>query len=637
MKLAAATLLASLALAASAQAQVTRFEITQRAPAFGGTTFGTVGAYERVTGRARLALDPADRRNAVIVDIDKAPRNAQGKVEAEADVVILRPVDAARGNGGLLLEIPNRGRELMLQLFADAEVAKGPIAATAPAAGNGFPFRQGLTLAWVGWQGDIPSEPGQLALRVPVLAGVTGPVRDEVVFDHLRSPATTALPWPVADAGTIRVTVRSGWEKPRQSPADLSWHLQGDKLEITRPQGFDAGAIYEITYTGRDPGVLGLGFAAARDVASFLRNDGSATNPLAGQVRRAHVFGVSQSGRYLRDFLYLGFNEDTAGRRVFDGMMPHVAGARRLFGNTRFGQPGRSPRYPQDVAWPADSFPFTYDDTTDPVSGTVDGLLRRCRASATCPRVMQTDTEYEYWNSRASLVVTDPTGRDIALPDEVHAFMITGTPHFSAIDMKSRKSDACALPLNPLHAGAPMRALLAALDAWVADGRAPPPSRVPGRNAGGLSEASKAVPAIPGLPYTGLFVPAARVDASVDPPRVLGRYTVLVPTANADGMAVAGLRMPVIEVPRATYTGWNPRAEGYGAGALCPLLGGVLPFAATRAERERAGDPRLSLEERYPTPDAYAAAVRQAAQRLVGERLLLPADAEALSAAAARP
>ncbi len=387
--------------------------------------------------------------------------------------------------------------------------------------------------------------------------------------------------------------------------------------------------------------MLGLGFAAARDVGSFLRHETGAANPLAGQVRRAHVFGVSQSGRYLRDYLYLGFNEDVAGRRVFDGMMPHVAGARRLFGNSRFGQPGRSPRYPQDVAWPADSFPFTYADTADPVNGATDSLMRRCRASSTCPKVMQTDTEYEYWNSRASLVVTDPTGKDIALPDDVRAYMITGTPHFSAIDMKPRKSDVCMLPLNPLHNGAPMRALLSALDGWVADGKAPPASRVPGRATGGLSDAGVAVPAIPGLPYGGLYVPAARVDAGTGsqatPPRELGRYTVLVPTANADGMAVAGLRMPVIEVPRATYTGWNPRAEGYGAGALCPLLGGVLPMAATRADREKNGDPRPSLEERYPTPEAYATAVRKAAQHLVEQRLLLAADAEALSAAAAKP
>lgn len=631
MKSIAVWLLASLALLSPGHAQVTRFEIMDRGPAFGGASFGKVGPYERITARASVAVDPADRRNAVIADLDRAPRNAEGRVEAEADVVILRPADVARGNGAVLLEVPNRGRPLMPMLFTEAAAVQGQLATTAEAAGNGFLFREGYTLVWVGWQGDIASQPGQLALRVPTLPGVTGPVRDEVVFFHRRSPAPTTLPWPVADSTSLRVSVRAGWDAPRQSPSDLAWRLLDDgKLEITRPQGFDAGAIYEITYTAKDPGVVGLGFAAVRDVASFLRHDGGSANPLAGQVRRAHLFGVSQSGRYVRDFLYLGFNEDTAGRRVFDGMMPHIAGARRLFGNSRFAQPGRAPASPLDVAWPADAFPFTYADTTDPVSGAQDSLMRRCRATRTCPKVMQTDTEHEYWLSRASLVVTDPAGRDLALPEDVRAYMIAGMPHFSAPGAAVRKGDVCMLPISPLHAGAPMRALLTALDAWVSDGTPPPASRTPSRANGTLVDAAQAVPKIPGLPYGGLYVPAAKVDPAVDPPREIGRYTVLVPQANVDGMAEAGIRMPAIEVPRATYTGWNPRAEGYGAG-LCPLAGGVLPLAATHADRERNGDPRLSLEERYPTPDAYNAAVRLAALRLAEERLLLQADATVLT------
>jgi hypothetical protein len=293
------------------------------------------------------------------------------------------------------------------------------------------------------------------------------------------------------------------------------------------------------------------------------------------------------------------------------------------------------PTSPQDVAWPADAFPFTYADTTDPLSGVQDSLMRRCRATGTCPKVMQTDTEHEYWTGRASLVVTDPTGRDLALPDDVRAYMITGVPHFALPGAQVRKGEICTLPISPLHAGAPMRALLTALDAWVGDGTPPPASRTPSRADGTLVEAAQAVPAIPGLPYSGLFTPAAKVDASGDLPRELGRYVVLVPRANGDGMAVAGIRLPVIEAPRATWTSWNPRAQGYGAG-LCPLTGGSLPFAETRAGRERDGDPRPSLEERYPTPDAYAAAVRRAALRLAEERLLLPADVEALVERAAK-
>ncbi len=635
MRMLAAGLLAWLLLVGTAAAEVIGFTLTEApAIAFGGREFPGLGRYERLVGRATIAVDPGDARNSGIADIALAPRDARGRVRAEADVFILRPADAGRGNGALLLDVPNRGRKLMLQLFTETAPGVAELAAVPDAAGNGFLFRQGYTLVWVGWQGDIASTPQQMALQVPVLAGVTGPVRDEVVFDHLRSPATTPLPWPVADAASLRVTVRSRWDQPRQSPEGLRWRLEGQQLEITRPAGFDAGALYEITYTGRDPGVVGLGFAAVRDVASFLRHEGGAANPLAGRIRRAHAFGISQSGRYLRDYLFLGFNQDMAGRRVFDGFMPHIAGARRLFGNSRFAQPGRAPRSIEDVAWPADAFPFSYSETTDPVTGQRDSLLRRCRASNTCPRVLQTDTEYEYWSSRASLVLTDPQGAELPLPDDVRAYMITGTPHFSAPGATVQQRNACALPVNPLHAGAPMRALLTALDEWVAEDRAPPPSQVPSRAGGTLVEALRAVQPFPGLPYTGLHALAATVDASADPPRILGRHAVLLPLANADGMAVAGIRMPAIAVPRATYTGWNPKAEGYGAGVLCPLLGGVVALAATRAERESRQDPRPSIEERYASPAAYALALRQAAARLQAQRLLLPEDAAAIGAAA---
>ncbi len=484
------------------QAQVLRFEWDAPTVAFGGREFPGVGRYERVTGRATMALDPRDPRNAVMADLAEAPRTPENLVQAVADVFILRPAEAARGNGAMLLEVPNRGRKLMLQLFADTRAAVAEATEVPDAAGNGFLYQQGYSLVWVGWQGDIASRPGQMALQVPRLPGVTGPVTHEVVFDHLTNPASTTLPFPVADAASLRVTVRARWDLPRETPADLRFTLQAERLEIQRPAGFDAGAIYEVTYTGKEPGVMGMGFAAVRDVASWLRHDRSAQNPLAGRIQRAHAFGISQSGRYLRDYLYLGFNQDLAGRPVFDGVMPHIAGARRLFGNSRFAQPDRAPRSPQDVAWPADSFPFSYAETRDPINGARDSLLRRCRASATCPRVMQTDTEYEYWSARASLVVTDPAGHALALPPDVRAYAIAGTPHFSAFGAETRTTPVCALPVNPLHAGAPMRALLTALDAWTRDGTAPPASRTPSRADGTL------VPAVaPSRPFPACAMP----------------------------------------------------------------------------------------------------------------------------------
>ncbi len=635
--------LVPLLLPLSAAAQVVRFEVLESAPAFEGRVFGNVGAYTRITARATIAIDPADPRNAVITDIDSAPRNATGRVEATADVIVLRPTDPGRGNGTLLVDVPNRGRKLAPQLFDEVPQPAATRAEKADDAGIGFLHREGYTMAWIGWQAEIPSQPAQHTLMAPVLQGVTGPMRDEFLFDHLRSPTTATLSWPIADPASLAVTVRAKWDAARQKPDGLAIRATGPQaVEITRPaSGFDAGALYEVTYLARDPIVLGLGFAATRDVVSFLRRDVSAANPLAANgrvaVQRAIGFGVSQSGRFLRDFLYLGFNEDLAGAMVFDGLMPHVAGARRIAVNYRFGLSGRNARHPQDPAWQVDQFPFTYEPLQDPLSGRRDGLLMRCRLKATCPRVIQTDSEHEWWASRASLLVTDVAGNHLELPPDVRAYMIAGTPHFAEPGERMRSTPTMALPVNPMHAGPPMRALLASMQEWLADGVAPPASRVPMRAHGTLVDAATAVPAgIPGLPYAGIFTVASSTDQTVFPPKELGRYPVFVPRADGDGMAIAGIKMLPLAVPRATYTGWNPRADGFGAGTLFPLQGSVVPFAKTRSDRDAAHDPRPSLAERYGEDGAaYVAAVREAAERLVAERLLLPEDAHrALESAA---
>jgi len=628
-------LCASLCLSLAAGAEVTRFEVLQSGPAFEGRSFDSVGPYVKITGRATIAVDPADPRNAVIADLDRAPRNAAGRVEATADIVILRPADPQRGNGTLLVEVPNRGRILAPNLFDDAGQPAANEAAKAGDAGIGFLHGQGYTMAWIGWQADIPSQPGQLALAVPSLKGVTGAARDEFLFDHMRSPATVTLSALIADPASLAVTVRPRWDAPRQKPQGLAIRATGAQtVEITRPaSGFDAGALYEVTYTARDPGVYGLGFAATRDVASFLRRDTTAANPLAANgrstVQHAIAFGISQSGRFLRDYLYFGFNEDLAGGMVFDGIWPHVAGGRRMATNYRFGQPSRNARHPQDPAWQADLFPFTYQTLVDPLSGRRDGLLLRCRLNATCPKIIQSDSEHEWWASRASLVVTDLQGNHLDLPPDVRMYMIAGSPHDAQPRERMRNAPTMALPVNPMHAGAPMRALMVAMQAWITTGVEPPASRVPMRAHGTLVEAADAVPrGIPGLPYTAISTGAALTDTSVFPPKILGMYPVLVPRADRDGMAIDGIHMLPLAVPKATYTGWNPRAEGYGAGTLFPLQGAVIPFAATRAERDSARDPRPSLAERYADNAAYVNAVRAAAAEMVAERLLLPQDAE---------
>jgi hypothetical protein len=630
-----------LGLAAPVAAEVARFELTgPPQPAFAGQGFGDSGRYERLTARATVSLDPADGRNAIIADLSMAPRNAQGRVEAVAEVVILRPAEPFRGNGTLLVEAPNRGRELAGQLYNDGP-ANGLLRGSD--AGNGFLLRRGYTLAWVGWQADIPPGEGRgagLRLEAPVVPGVTGPSREEFLFDNIASPATVRLTYPAASEQGATLTVRGRFEDRRQTPPDLRFRfLDAGSIEITRPAGFDAGALYEFIYTAKDPTVQGVAFAALRDVAAFLRRERGAANPLAVNGRptvdRAVLHGISQSGRFVRDYLYLGFNEDERGRQVYDAMLPHIPGTRRTFTNARFAQPGRNPTPHGDRLYPADQFPFTYAVTEDHLTGRRDGLLLRCRLTNTCPRVMQTDSEYEFWGARASLLVTDTEGNHRDLPPEVRAYMLTGHPHFAAAGAVANSVDRCALPMNPLHAGAPMRALLAAMEEWMREGAEPPASRYPMRSQGTLLPAAGLYPVIPGLGYRGAHGPAQLVDHGVMPPEVRGEYAVLLPRVDADGNAIGGLRGPVVEAPKATYTGWNPRAEGFAPGALCYNTGAVLPFAATRAEREAARDPRPSLEERYPTPAAYAAAVKAAAERAVVERVLLPEDAEAINSAAA--
>lgn len=627
-------LIGLLAMTSPALAQVSRFEVTEDVTAFAGRSFGSVGAYRRITARATIALDPADPHNAVITDLAVAPKNADGKVEATADVVILTPADPGAASGTLLLDVPNRGRKLAPELFDDSRQPGATRAEQASDAGNGFLYGRGATLVWVGWQGDIPSAPGQLAMQAPVLAGITGPVREEFVFDTMTNPVVVSPAWKLAATPDIAVSVRAAWADPREKPAGLSVRAIDDQhVEISRPAtGFDAGALYELTYTGCDPAVLGMGFAMTRDVATFLRRETGTANPLAvhgrSLVDRAILFGVSQSGRFVRDYLYLGFNQDTAGRIVFEGMMPHVGGARRMATNVRFGQPGRNARHPQDPAWQADTFPFTYAVLDDRVSGRRDGLLLRCQLSNSCPLVMQTDSEHEWWASRASLLVTDTQGMPIDLPANVRAYMLTGTTHFEPPGGESRRLAAAASPTNPLHNGPTMRALFVDMEQWISEGRLPPSTRVPMRSQGTLVPAREALPGpIPGLSYTGIHTPAAFSDQSVLPPMEIGNYPVFVPRLDADGIAIAGIHQLSVLVPRATYTGWNPRAPGFGSTALYPLQGAMLPFAETEAERLAVGDPRRSFVERYVDDAGYQRALEQGATRLMAERLLLKQDA----------
>ncbi len=623
-------------LASPSAAKVVKFEIVRvESPAFEGRSFGSVGTYDRIIARATVAVAPGDPHNTIIVDLDRAPRNAQGLVEAVTDVEILRPTVAANGNRRLFYEVLNRGGKLGFALFNDIPAVVNDLEKAADA-GNGFLINRGYTMVWSGWQGDIAPGAGRMTFSPPIVPGVTGLAREDFIFDHTDNPASATLSYPAADLDPAhaRLSVREREADPRATPAGLEVKFEGPtRISIKRPDGFDAGAIYEFIYTAKDPKVMGLGFAATRDVVSFLRNettDATGTaNPLAGRIDRAIGFGLSQSGRYLHDYLYLGFNADEAGRVVFEGLMPHISGGKKTFTNYRFSQPGRSPYQHADMLYPGADFPFTYPVITDTLTGKTDGFLARCLAAGNCPKIIKSDSELEFYQQRASLVVTDTEGNALAMPDNIRLFLLSNLQHYSLANAKPEMVKVCAFPTNPLNAGPPVRALLVALDDWISKGTLPPASRYPSRSDGTLVPPTAddvGFPHIPGFAYTSRMARPTVIKSDEMPPAKGAAYPVFVPKTDADGRDVAGLHLPTLEAPAATYTGWNLRKPGFGEDELCDNNGSMISFAATREERQKNHDPRFSMKERYPNDGDRAAAIAKAAQQLVKDRLLLEED-----------
>jgi hypothetical protein len=619
-------------------AKVVKFEIVRlESPAFEGRTFGAVGTYDRIIARATIAVAPDNPHNTVIADLDRAPRNAQGLVEAVTDVEILRPTIAANGNRRLFYEVLNRGGKLGLALFNDIPVVTNDLVKAADA-GNGFLMNRGYTLVWSGWQGDVAPGGGRMTFTPPVVPGVSGLAREEFIFDHSENPASATLSYPAADLDPThaKISVRQREADPRATPAGLEIKFEGPtKISIKRPEGFDAGAIYEFVYTARDPKVMGLGFAATRDIVSFLRNEkadaAGTANPVAGQIDRAIGFGLSQSGRYLHDYLYLGFNADEAGRIVFEGLMPHISGGKKTFTNYRFSQPGRSPYEHADMLYPGADFPFTYPVITDALTGKSDGFLARCLAAGNCPKIIKTDSELEFYQQRASLVVTDTQGNALTMPDNVRLFLLSNLQHYSLASAKSEMAKTCAYPTNPLNAGPSVRALLVAMDGWISNGTLPPNSRYPSRADATLmppATAEVGFPHIPGVAYPSRIAQPTVLKSDEMPPSKGAAYPVFVPKTDVDGHDLAGVRLPTLEAPAATHTGWNLRKSGFGEGELCDNNGSMIPFAATREERLKNNDPRLSMAERYPNDGDRATAITKAAQHLVRDRLLLEDDAK---------
>jgi hypothetical protein len=644
-------------------ARITRIEMTRiESPTFGGMSFGSVGQYEKLAGKAYGEVDPGDPRNAVITDIGLAPRNAGGRVEYSMDVYILRPVDRSKGNRRLFFELNNRGTNLSFGQLNDATT--GGNDPTTPAdAGNGFLMRQGYTMAWSGWDPTAPPGDGRFTLSVPVAkspdgTSIVGRAHEEFVVDDATT-TTGRLTYPAAtlEKAQASLTVRVRYEDPPTPVPATDWEYANSAGTAIRlqPAGtpFQRGRLYEFTYQAKDPLVVGLGFAAVRDFAAFLRHtatdDRGNPNPLAGSVQLVHSFCVSQPCRTLHDFLWLGFNQDEAGRRVIDGMLNWIGGGSGIFMNYRFAQPARTHRQHIGRWFPEYQFPFANQVLYDPHTGKTDGRLRRCLESDTCPRIFEVNSENEYWAKAMSVFHLDvATGNDLPDPPDVRSYLLASLPHSAGIGPTG--PGICQQPRNPLVANAALRALLVDLDEWVSTGKEPPASRLPRRADGtlvpSLPQAGVGFPAIPGITYNGRLHTGDRLDfgesfdrgiLSVLPPAVPGTpYPALVPRTDGDGNGIAGIRVPDVAVPLATYTGWGLRAFPPGGDDGCDHAGQKIDFKRTKAERQAAGDPRPSIEERYPDHGAYATAVTRAASDLRQQRFLLDEDVQRYIDAAAR-
>lgn len=610
---------------------ITALEIKTRGPFVGGAMFGAAGAYERIDAVAIGEVDPAHPGNAGIALIDQAPRNANGRVEYRSDVTILCPVDAAKGNGRLLYEVNNRGR---MMLFANlCAGAAGNQPKTAGDLGNALPLKLGFTLVWSGWDPGAPRANGGLGLDAPVATNNDAPIvqriREEFISGtRLGVMETLRLTYEAADTHA-RLTVRPTQTASRQ---DVPFAFVDTRTVRLLPEGTKptVGAIYELVYNATGPRVLGLGFAATRDLISYLRGDGETV--LGRRITHTLAFGISQAGRYLRDHIALGFNKDEGGARVFDGVFTHVAGIGRLFFNTPFAQPARTRTWHEDHDFPEVAFPFSTAVFTDPIGGTTASLLR---GDDSDPLLIETNTATEYWQKGASLLHTDRDGtRDAVLPDTVRGYFLTGTNHTGKAGAPW-DAGPCVLPRNGHDPMAAVRALLVALDAWVVRGQVPPSSRLPRIDDGTLVPAEAvAFPHAPGFAAPRAANDVAPLPDWTNPVPPSPTWRALVPQVGPDGNELAGLKLPDIAVPRGTHTGWNLYKAPYPAGELADRDGMFLAFAATREERLVTGDTRPSLAELYPTPNDHAAALTECATRLCDDGLLLEADAAAYIARA---
>lgn len=658
---------------AALEARVVRLVVEKRRPLAEGRSFGEVGPYERLEGTAVFEVDPQDPLNRVIMNIEKAPQNSARRVEFTAPFVILKPVDSSKSNHKILYGINNRGNAIEIPFHNLPTQANNSPADTH----DGLFFRLGYSFVDAGWAGDIITTETRLGANLPIAVQADGrPIVSPIRIEYQGTGFTMPLKgnanfrsYETADTDTARsaLTVRDGVGGTRTDVPRDRWafgrcptgqrSLIPTAVDICIFDGLKDGQVYELTYPAKNPWVMGLAYAVTRDLASFLRNsardDAGNPNPVAADgaatgVRRVYGLGTSSTGMYLREFLYLGFNEDEGHRKVFDAVRILIPGTHRLFANVEFSDPNVYSRQDQHTDFLSHSLaPFTYAVTTDPISGVRDGILKR---PSTDPLVFHVDSANEFWQMNASLNVHDGRGQPVPIPDNVRLYFVSSHAHVggTGVGAMPTATNQCAFPVNgALSYNALLRALVVAMDEWADKGVAPPPSRYPTIAAGTLvtrQEAEAAFPKIPGARFPKAVNEVYAYDYGAaftskggrvaTRPKRGASYMLFVPKPDADGLDLDGVRMLDVAVPVGTNTGWNLWAPGPKGKELCGLAGSFFAFARTAAEREKTGDRRRSLEERYSTHAGFVAAVEQAARELVTARFLLEEDARTLVATA---
>ncbi|MEO8050827.1 MAG: alpha/beta hydrolase domain-containing protein [Acidobacteriota bacterium] len=661
MRLAFAGILFAACGAVPAYARVKKVQITAKeSPTFGGYSWPDVGQYEKIVGKAFGELDPKDPKNAVIVDLQLAPKNAAGKVEYSFDFYILKPIDLAKGNHKMMYEPPNRGRKTLGALNRGVGTNDPGSMDDAATLANSFLMPQGYSISFSGWDFSAGTNTANFntTITLPVAknpdgSSITGPSYEYIVGSGpSRNLSYTAATLDKSKASlTHRVHLN---DMPETIPAS-GWQFNAGGTSISLlPQGtsFAQNDIYEFSYTAQDPTVNGVGFAAVRDWNAWLRyetkDDVDTPNPLAGDITRIYTEVSSQPGRLLNDFRYLGFNQAENGRQVFDGMLQWIAAGDGISMNYRWSQPGRTERNRQDHLYVEGRFPFANVSSKDPITGRTDSRYAKCELTQTCPYAMEMFSSNEYWVKAASLMTTDPTGTK-DLPDSpfTRIYFMSSMQHGTG---RLGAKGACQQLLNPLDSQAVQRALFTAMDKWVTAGTQPPPSQYPKLSDGTLvkpDQNSIGFPHIPGIAYTGFKTTRYLLNygpdfyrtgiPTINPPMFSTPYQdnpangpiypSFVPKTDADGNDVSGVRLPDVQVPLGTYTGWAVRAGPQGNDG-CEGSGQYIPFAATKAERLASGDPRLSLEERYPDVETYSSMLHNAINNLQRAGFLLPFDAE---------